>query len=739
MKTTLTLTELTKLINLEHKDPHSLLGMHTVTIKGKEMQVVRAFVPQAKKITIQDDENKSIIYPMTKIHEDGFFEVLIKSRKHFFKYNLCITNYNDDSWSTADPYSFLPTVTEYDRHLFNAGNHYNIYEKLGAHAKNVNGVDGVSFAVWAPNAKFVSIVGSFNCWDNRQNPMRCLGESGIWEIFIPNLADYDAYKFCIKTQNNECILKADPYANFTELRPNTASLVYDINGYNWKDEQWLKDRATGSFKNKPINIYEVHLGSYKRNVEMDNAFLTYEQFADDLVSYVKEMGYTHIELMPIEEHPLDASWGYQVTAYYSVTSRFGNPKEFMYFIDMCHQNGIGVILDWVPAHFPKDGHALARFDGTALYEHQDPKQGEHPDWGTYIFNYGRNEVRNFLIANALFWIKEYHIDGIRVDAVASMLYLDYGKNENEWVPNIYGGKENLESIEFIKHMNSVIAGQYPDVLMIAEESTSWAGVTEPVLYDGLGFNLKWNMGWMNDYLRYIEKEPIHKKYHHNDLTFSFAYTFSENFVLVLSHDEVVHGKKAMIAKMPGDIWQKFANLRLSYGFMMAHPGKKLNFMGNEFGQFDEWTETKSLDWFLLRYDTHNKLQYFVKKLNHIYLENPTFWQEDFDNKGLEWLDHADYQRSIISFLRKKDDSYDECIIFICNYTPETYQTFRVGVPVAGVYKEILNSDSEEFGGSGVINYDEISSEVMHWNYRDNSIEFKLPPLGFVAFKLIKKY
>ncbi len=733
MITTTNLNELFQIVNVEHGEPHHVLGMHEVEHEGEKFVAVRAFVPQAKEIVVVDDADQDKTYPMMKIHEDGFFEVIIEDRQEWFRYQLSLTDYEGNQWTTYDAYSFAPTISEYDRYLFGAGNHYKIFEKLGAHITTVDGVEGVAFGVWAPNAKAVSVIGNFNSWDGRRNQMRVLGESGIWELFVPGLKEYDQYKYQIKDKYNNVCDKADPYASFAQLRPDTASVIYDNSRYVWGDKAWTDDRSSEHIYQGPINIYEVHFGSWMRVPEEGNRSMTYLEGAEKLVAYVKKMGYTHIELLPVEEHPFDGSWGYQVTGYYAPTSRFGTPDEFKAFIDACHRNGIGVILDWVPAHFPKDAFGLARFDGTALYEHQDPKQGEHPDWGTLIFNYGRNEVRNFLIANAIYWIEEFHLDGLRVDAVASMLYLDYGKNDGQWVPNEHGGRENLEAEEFLRHMNSVILGRHPGVMMIAEESTAWAGVTRSANYGGLGFSLKWNMGWMNDYLSYVKKDPIYRKYHHDNLTFSMVYAYTENFILVLSHDEVVHGKCSMMEKMPGDLWQKFANLRVTYGFMYGHPGKKLLFMGSEFGQFAEWSEARSLDWHLLEYETHQKLHQYMNDLNHLYLQEPALWEKDFDPTGFEWIECNDRDRSIIAFIRRGQDHTKELII-VCNFTPETHFGFRLGVPVAGTYEEIFNSDDEKYGGSGVINRKPLVSDRIDWNGRQSSIELKVPPLGITILR-----
>lgn len=733
MITTTNMMEMSKIVNVEHASPHDVLGMHEIKENGKEFISVRAFVPQAASITVIDAQNSKKKYPMKKIHEDGFYEAVIEDRDKWFLYKLDMEDYAGNMWTTYDAYSFQPTISEYDRYLFGAGNHYKIYEKLGAHLTTIDGVEGVSFGVWAPNAKAISVIGSFNSWDERRNPMRILGESGIWELFIPGLKEFDIYKFQVKAQNNDVCNKSDPYATYAEVRPQTASVVFDLSKYTWQDKEWMDTRDTTDQYHKPMSIYEVHLGSWMRIPEEGERSLTYTEAADKLVAYVKEMGYTHIELMPVEEHPFDGSWGYQVTGYFAPTSRFGTPDQFMYFIDACHRNGIGVFLDWVPAHFPKDAHGLARFDGTALYEHSDPRQGEHPEWGTLIFNYGRNEVRNFLIANAIYWIEVFHLDGLRVDAVASMLYLDYGKCDGQWIPNKYGGRENLEAVEFIKHMNSVINGRHPGVMMIAEESTAWDGVTRSANYGGLGFTLKWNMGWMNDFLFYLKKDPIYRQYHHDKITFSLMYAFSENFILVLSHDEVVHGKCSMVNKMPGDLWQKFANARVAYGFMYGHPGKKLLFMGGEFGQFSEWSEARSLDWHLLEVEHHKQLQTYCADLNQLYLNEPALWEKDFDGQGFEWIECDDAKSSVISFIRRGNRAGDELVI-VCNFTPETYFDFRIGVPIAGAYREIFNSDAEKYGGSGVINRVAVNSDRTAWNRRQSSISVKVPPLGIAVFK-----
>ncbi len=732
MITTADLVELQQIIDSVHGDPHHILGMHEIEINKKPCIVVRAFIPQAKEITVIDEYDNLKQYKMERIHYDGFFEVVINDRQEWFMYQLKIEDYFENAWTTYDPYSFEPCLTSLDRHLFGEGTHYEIYDKLGSHLTTIRGVEGVLFSVWAPNARRVCVVGDFNQWDARRHQMRLLERSGIWELFIPGVKEYDRYQYEIKTFGGQILKKSDPYANYAELRPSTCSLVYDLNGYEWNDGEWLKRREENSLFTMPMNIYEVHLGSWKLKEQDGNAFLSYRELAQELIDYVKHMGYTHIELLPITEHPYDGSWGYQVTGYYAVTSRYGNPKDFMYFVDLCHQNNIGVLLDWVPAHFPKDAHGLARFDGSALYEHDDPRQGEHPDWGTLIFNYGRSEVKNFLIANALFWIEKFHIDGLRVDAVASMLYLDYNKPEGKWVSNQYGGRENLHAVEFIKHMNSIINKRHPNVLMVAEESTSWEGVTRSVDYDGLGFSLKWDMGWMNDFLEYVELDSYFRKYHHNNLTFAMMYAYTERFMLVLSHDEVVHGKCSLVNKMPGDLWQKFANLRVSLGFMYGHPGKKLIFMGGEFGQFIEWDEKRSLDWFLLDFPHHAQMQTYARDLNHFYKHDKPLWKCDFTG-GFEWIQCDDNEHSIISFFRKCDDEKDITIV-VCNFTPVPWYAHRIGVPIGCTYEEVLNSDHERYGGSGIVNVGRIQAEPIGVDFRPYSLELKIPPLAAIILK-----
>ncbi|WP_334100347.1 1,4-alpha-glucan branching protein GlgB [Anaerotignum faecicola] len=729
MLTTTKLYDIFHIVNGEHSDPHTVLGMHEMEEDGRKAVVVRAFLPNAAGITVIDYANKRKKYPMERLHADGFFEVTIADREEWFRYQLEYTDADGNTWRSYDPYSFSPTLSEFDRHLFGAGTHYEIYEKMGGRLMTHEGARGAAFSVWAPNAKAVSVIGDFNNWDARRSPMRRLGESGIWELFLPAAAEGDKYKFHVTQCDGRVVDKTDPYGVYAEVRPNNASVLYPLKRYKWKDRRWMTARRKYDFRTAPMNIYEVHLGSWKR-AEGDR-FLTYTELAEQLIPYVKEMGYMHIEMLPVEEHPFDGSWGYQVTGYYAPTSRYGSPDEFKQFVDACHQNGISVILDWVPAHFPKDDFALARFDGTALYEHQDPRLGEHIQWGTYIFNYGRKEVANFLLANALYWMDIFHIDGLRVDAVASLLRLDFCKEEGQWLPNVYGGSENLEAIEFLKHMNSVIAEREPGALMIAEDSTAWPGVTKKVDEGGLGFSLKWNMGWMNDFLSYIKLDPIYRKYHQNKLTFGMAYHYAENFVLVLSHDEVVHTKSSMIGKMPGDVWQSFANLRLSYGFMMGHPGKKLLFMGGEFAQYSEWSEARSLDWHLLQYADHQEMQAYVKELNHLYAEEPAFWAEDFDPNGFQWIECDDAESSIVSFVRRSEEKE---LVFLCNFTPVVHRGFSLGVPQEGVYHERLNSDAARFGGSDVINAVPLQSKAEPAGRCPFRVELDVPPLGMVILE-----
>lgn len=624
--------------------------------------------------------------------------------------------------------------TDFDINLFKAGKHFRLYEKLGAHLLTVDGVKGVYFAVWAPTAHSVSVVGDFNYWTQGEHVLEVRwDESGIWEGFIPHLTKGTTYKYKIQSNNNGIVTeKADPFAFYCENPPNTASIVWDLD-FKWKDTKWMNSREKHNGLDQPFSVYEVHLGSWKRHPE-DNRFLTYREFAEDLVSYVKETGFTHVEFMPIMEYPYDPSWGYQLVGYFAPTSRFGNPQDFMHLVDSLHKAGIGVILDWVPSHFPDDAHGLGFFDGSNLYEHPDIRKGYHPDWKSLVFNYGRNEVRSFLISNALFWLQHYHADALRVDAVASMLYLDYSRNDGEWEPNIYGGNENLDTISFLKDFNEAVYANYQGVQTIAEESTSFPMVSRPTSIGGLGFGMKWMMGWMHDTLEYFKKDTVYRKYHQNELTFSMTYTFTENFMLPLSHDEVVYGKKSIAGRMPGDEWQKFANLRLLYGYMFMHPGTKLLFMGSEFGQSSEWNFESSLDWHLLQYPYHEGIKNTITDLNQLYKKQPALYQKQFSPDGFEWINYSDHQNAVIAFIRKGNDPKDD-IIVVCNFTQIVREKYRIGLPRTGKLKEIFNSDSENYGGSGVSNADKIKIETLPYDGRDFSTELLLPPLSVIVFKI----
>ncbi|HTR35048.1 MAG TPA: 1,4-alpha-glucan branching protein GlgB [Bryobacteraceae bacterium] len=627
-----------------------------------------------------------------------------------------------------------PFISDFDLHLLAEGNHFRNWEKLGAHLTKSAGVSGVHFAVWAPNAARVAVMGDFNQWNPESHPLQARSETGIWECFVAGIGAGSLYKYRIVSRFNSFqIDKADPYGFGAELRPQTASKVCDLDTYSWGDGGWMHHRAQTQSLQSPVSIYEVHLGSWMRVPEEGNRWLTYREVAAKLADYVHAMGYTHVELLPVTEHPFDGSWGYQTIGYFAPTSRFGSPLDFMYFVDYLHQHGIGVILDWVPAHFPRDGHGLGYFDGTHLYEHADPRQGEQPDWDTFIFNFGRTEVRNFLIGNALFWFEKYHVDGLRVDAVASMLYLDYGRKEGQWIPNRFGGRENLEAVDFLRQLNEHVYAAFPGAMMIAEESTAWPMVSRPVYLGGLGFGLKWNMGWMHDILDYMSTDPVFRSYQHNRITFSLMYAFTENFLLPFSHDEVVYGKGSMIRKMPGDDWQKFANLRLLYGYMFGHPGKKLQFMGDEFGQWNEWNHDTSLDWHLLQYPFHSGLQRWVRDLNTLYRGSPALFELDFEPAGFEWIDCNDSQRSVLSFLRRSRDGRS-VLLFVCNFTPVPRPNYRVGSPAGGYWKEVLNSDAPLYGGSGQGNIGGVAASPLAAHGRPHSLSITLPPLAVVVFQ-----
>ena len=718
------------LIEARHCDPFRILGIRLSNGKF----VARVLRPDASEVAVLIEGKGVKPQKLARVDECGLFEGEIAGFSEGMAYTLDLTGHDGRKWRERDAYSFQPVLGEVDIYLFNEGTHYDIHKKLGAHVKVIGDVPGVHFAVWAPSAQRVSVVGDFNNWDGRVHQMRKLVPSGVWEIFLPGVHEGAHYKFEIRGAHGDVFLKTDPYAFFAQHGVETGCMVFDLGRYQWNDEEWMQTRPRIDSYNSPMSIYEVHIGSWQRIPEDGNRPLSYRELGDRLIPYVKEMGFTHIELMPVMEHPFDGSWGYQVVNYYAPTSRFGNPDEFRNFVDRCHQAGIGVILDWVPGHFPKDAHGLARYDGSCLFEHEDPRLGEHQDWGTLIFNYGRNEVKNFLIGNALFWLEEYHIDGLRVDAVASMLYLDYSRKAGEWIPNCFGGRENLEAIDFMKRCNEVCYERHPGVALIAEESTAWPGVSRPTYTGGLGFGFKWNMGWMNDSLRYISKEPIHRRYHQGEITFSMLYAFHEHFILVLSHDEVVHGKGSLINKMPGDDWQKFANCRMFLAWMWAHPGKKLIFQGIEFGQFSEWKHAFSLDWHLTEQHRNKGLSRLIQHLNWLYTHEPSFYELDDSYEGYEWIDFSDADNSVWSFMRKSCSG--ERIVFVVNATPVVREGYRVGVPQPGFYEEILNTDAETYGGSNVGNYGGVEAhEYWNWQNQPHSIEINLPPLSVIAFKL----
>jgi 1,4-alpha-glucan branching enzyme len=711
-----------------HPDPFGILGPH---LMGDDL-VVRLFRPDAKEATIVLAGKEEQRFPADRLHAAGFFQAVLPGVKRDADYRIHLTGWDGSTATVRDPYAYGSIMGDVDLHLFSEGNHLQIYEKFGAHLRQVGDASGVYFAVWAPNAQRVSVVGDFNGWDGRVNPMRRLLGSGVWELFLPEVGEGAHYKFEVRTPRGALLLKADPFALFNQHGKETSSLVYNLDRYQWSDREWMEARAARATPVSPLSIYEVHLGSWKRKVEERNRPLSYLELSETLLPYVVEMGYTHIELMPVAEHPFEGSWGYQVTNYFAPTSRFGTPDEFRHFVDKFHQAGIGVIMDWVPAHFPKDAHGLAEFDGTDLYEHADPRQGEHQDWGTLIFNFGRNEVRNFLIGNALFWLDKYHIDGLRVDAVASMLYLDYSRKAGEWVPNAFGGRENLEAVFFLKRVNEVCYERFPGIMTIAEESTAWPGVSRPTYLGGLGFGFKWNMGWMHDFLHYMALDPIFRRFHHNNITFSLMYAFQEHFVLVLSHDEVVHGKGSLINKMPGDEWQQFANLRMFYAWMYGHPGKKLLFMGGEFGQRREWNHDRELDWELLGRPRHDGLRRLVQHLNYVYKNEPALWDQDDSYDGFEWIDFHDADNSVVAFMRRSRAG--DVIVFAVNATPLPRHGYRLGVPHAGFYHEIINTDAETYGGSNVGNMGGFEAEDFPWQGRTHSLMISLPPLATVAFK-----
>ncbi len=719
----------------DHHDPFSVLGCHPVTVDDRAMVAVRVLLPHANKAYVVRDR-----YPQRRrlklVDARGLFEVVFPRLKRVFDYRVEVHGRDGSSYTWEDPYRFGPSLSDFDLQLLGEGNHLRRWEALGSHEVEHDGLRGTRFTVWAPNARRVSVIGDFNGWDGRQHAMRCCGGSGVWEIFLPGVGPGTLYKYEVKGPDGAVRTKSDPHALHAEVRPGTASVVWDIDRYAWGDDAWLQRRARTDPLTSPMSIYEVHLGSWRRNALEGYRWLTYRELADELTAYVTEMGYTHVQLLPVSEHPHDGSWGYQCLGYYAPTSRFGTPEDFMFLVDTLHRAGVGVILDWVPAHFPRDDQGLARFDGTPCYEHADPQLGEHPDWGTLIFDYGRAEVRNFLVASALFWLDRYHIDGLRVDAVASMLYLDYSREDGEWQPNEHGGNHNLQAIELIHQLNTECHARHPGAIVIAEESTAFDGVTRPVAEGGLGFTFKWNMGWMNDTLDYIAHDPVHRRFHHNQLTFGMMYAYSENFVLPISHDEVVHMKGSLHGKMPGDEWQKLANLRLYLGLQWTMPGKQLLFMGQDMGQPGEWSEDESLPWHLLQHEPHGRLNAFVRQLNRVYRDAPALWQRDHGWDGFQWLDADDADGSTLAYLRRGADPAEHLVV-LCNFTPVVRRDYRVGVPEAVPYAEALNSDHPDFDGSGITSPVPYTAEHAPIMDQPASIVLDLPPLSIVVLRPVR--
>ena len=720
-------------VHVNHDRPSSVLGPHP--IEGSKNIAVRAYWPGAVKAWVRPLTANARKREMIELHPSGFFETVFEKEKGPLRYCLIFSYRDGRTEETEDAYAFPFTdLGDLDLHLLGEGTHLKSYEKLGAHPKTYGDISGTQFCVWAPNAKSVSVVGDFNGWCDVRHMTSRVRSTGYWSIFVPGVEQGRIYKYAVKSWvDHQIHWKTDPYAFATEMRPCSGVKTWSLDKYQWADQDWLSARQAADWFHAPISIYEVHLGSWKRDLENDCGFLNYRELAHQLVDYVRSMGYTHIELLPVMEHPLDQSWGYQTLNYFAPTSRFGTPDDFMYFVDHCHRNDIGVILDWVPSHFPRDGHGLAEFDGRQIYAYENWKKGEHKEWGTLVFDFGRNEVRNFLIANALFWLEHYHVDGLRVDAVASMIYLDYSRKDGDWEPNIHGGRENLEAIDFLKRFNEIVHARYPGILTIAEESTAWPKVSRPTYDGGLGFSMKWNMGWMHDVLEYFSKDAVYRKYHAGTLTFALLYAFTENFILPISHDEVVHGKRSLLEKMPGDDWQKFANVRLFYGFMYGQPGKKLHFMGNDFGMRWEWDSQNSIGWHLMREDWHIKLNRFIRDLSGLYRKYRAFHEVDFECGGFEWIDFSDADSSVISFIRWSRD-YKQMLLFVCNMTPVPRYHYRVGAPWRGYYREILNSDAVEYGGSGIGNYGGAHTEDVPWQWRSHSLCLNLPPLGINIFK-----
>ncbi len=732
----LSLDQLEQLVQGHHWDPLAILGAHPMAHGNSPTVSIRCFLPEANDVALLLSGESPQPIPMRRIHKDGLFEATVPGPLGSSPYRLCVTDYAGLVSERHDPYAFAPLLTDFELHLFAEGTFFKAYETMGAHLRTVAGVAGVHFVVWAPNAARVSVVGDFNQWDGRRHPMTNRGATGLWELFIPELICGTLYKYEVRSRHHDApLLKADPYAFASELRPKTASIVHTDISYSWKDQSWMTARAQQNPLAQPLSIYEVHLGSWMRVPEEGNRWLTYSELAIKLISYVKNMSYTHVELLPVTEHPFDGSWGYQTTGYFAVTGRYGSPADFMAFVDTAHQAGIGVLMDWAPAHFPDDPHGLAQFDGTHLYDHADPRLGYHPDWHSRIFNYDRLEVRNFLLNSALFWLDRYHIDGLRVDAVASMLYLDYGRKEGEWIPNQFGGHENIGAVTLLKDLNVLVHRDFPGAITIAEESTSWSGVSRPTYAGGLGFTFKWNMGWMHDILEYFRQDPVHRRFHQNKITFGLLYAFNENFVLVLSHDEVVHGKQSLLDKMPGDDWQRFANLRTLYAFMYGHPGKKMLFMGGEFGQWSEWNHDTSLEWHLCNFDRHAGLQRLARDLNRLYSQEPALHELDHDWTGFQWVDFCDATHSVIAFLRKAKDQNNQ-ILCLCNFTPVARYNYRVGVPTEGHYCELLNSDASTYGGSNVGNLGGLRTSALPSHGMPHSLALTLPPLSVVFLKRI---
>ena len=736
MKTTMKNRDIAAIVNGTHPEPDAVLGIHSVPYKQRTAVTVRAFLPGVRDAFVYDVKRRQR-YAMTQVHADGVFEALFTRRRKHFAYHVETMNGHGNFLRISETDTVPSIVAEHDLEQFRTGRHPTMYEHLGSHPKQMNGVNGTLFAVWAPNAERVSVIGDFNDWHANRNPMRRRAPHGVWELFVPGVKAGTRYQYSLTTASGDILTKTDPYGFHGELQwNNEMSIVADVDQFAWTDQEWLQRRDFQDPLTRPMSAYEVHLGSWLRVEDDGNRFLSYRELAETLIPYVKKMGFTHIELLPVAEHPYYPSWGYQVTGYYAPTSRYGSPDDFMFFVDECHRQSIGVIMDWVPAHFPKDAFSLGNFDGSSLYEHEDPRMGEHKDWGTLIFDYGKPQVKNFLLANAIFWFDKYHIDGIRVDAVASMLYLDYSRREGEWVPNKFGGRENIEAIGFMKELNDTVHTRFRGVLTIAEESTSWLGVTTPAYLGGLDFTLKWNLGWMNDMLHYLAHTPENRQFVHTMVPFALLYAFHEHFMLELSHDEVVHGKGSLINKMPGDEWEQFANLRILFGFMFGHPGKKLLFMGSEFGQRREWNHDTGLDWQQLEHGPHQGLQAFVRDLNRLYAGEPALYADHLREQGFGWIDYHDFQNSVIVFMRKARGDDGQPLIFVCNFLPNAHAEYRIGVPQPGHYRELLNSDDAAYGGTNQGNPDGCDAEASSWHRQPYSLTLTVPPLSVLVLKQV---